>query len=368
MGAVRDPVAVLLETLHFGSEPDPVALRSAWRGLRTAGLASVVRQEGCGLWLYRRLKGAGAEDAPDPVFAAWLSQLARDHVARNLLVDAQVARLSDWLTSNRYPHVWLKGVARRVGAARYPYADARATGDVDLIVPHDRATEVWNHMQRAGYQPAGAEDRTPLNHFHLTPLWGTDRVAVELHLSTSKHESPEEAWRRATSAAVSVARNGLEFPIPCATELLWHSITHGLIQGSAAFRLRYFLDASVILASAEPIAWDVIEGRLDSSEVPSRDLALTWLGAAEWLAGRQRVLDMPRTPFDLGRTLRWRLAVHRHGVGYPRVVDKLIEEGTRAEVGWPIVPGVRGTSPVVRLRRRLAALAARGAYRAWRTI
>jgi hypothetical protein len=48
------------------------------------------------------------------------------------------------------------------------------------------------------------------------------------------------------------------------------------------------------------------------------------------------------------------------------MVEKLIEEGTRAEVGWPIMPGVAGTGPAIRLRRRLAAVAARATYRVWR--
>lgn len=369
MGEVVDPVTVLLDTLRLGTDLDPAVVQSTWRGLRTEGLAGLVRQEGCALWLYRRLKRAGGESAPEPAFAVRLSQLARDHAARNLLVDAQVARLSEWLTRNRYPHVWLKGAARRLGAARYPYADARATGDVDLILPHDRAKAAWDHMQRSGYQPVGAEDRTPPNHFHLAPLWGSDRVAVELHLSTSKHEAPEEAWRRATSSGVTIVRDGLRLAIPSATELLWHSLTHGLLQGTAAFRLRYFQDASVILASAEWIDWDVILGRLDSSEVPSRELTLTWLGAAALLAGHPLPPDMsvaPVAPFELGRALRWRLVVHRAWGNHPRTAEKLIEEGTRAEISWPIMPGVPGTASTVRLRRRLAAVAARGAYWTWR--
>jgi hypothetical protein len=360
---------VLLDTICLGREPDAAGTQTAWSRLETAGLSGLVRQEGCALWLYRRLKDAGAENATQPSFRTWLAKHTRDLTARNLLVDVEVSRLAQWLSRHRFPHVWLKGVARRVGAARYPFADARATNDVDLLVPQDRARKIWEELQRTGYQTAGAFDRTPEHHFHLPPLLGADRVAVELHLATSKHESPAEAWRRATSTGVKIARDGLTYVIPSATELLWHSVTHGLIQGTAAFRLRYFQDASVILASGEPIDWELIARRLASPEVPSETLALTWLGAAARLAGHKLPAELPRAqPFDLSRAMRWRLSVHRRWAHSPRVAAKLIEEGTRAEVGWPITPGVPGTSPAVRLRRRLAAVAARAAYRAWRML
>ena len=364
-----DPSAVLLETLRLGRELAPAEIRSAWQGLDTGGLSGVVVQEGCALWLYRRLHSAGAESAPPEAFASWLSQRARNHAARNLLVDARVSELSAWLTKNGYPHVWLKGAARRVGAARYPYADARATNDVDLILPQDVVDAVWEHLRRLGYEPASAPDLTPPNHWHLLPLWNTDRVAVELHPSTSNEVAPGEAWRRATCGAEFVSRDGLSFAIPCATELLWHSIAHGLHHGPAGFRLRYLQDASVILASAAPIDWTVIVGRLGSSEMPSRDLALAWFGAAALLSGRPLPPEMSGVPpFPLDRALRWRLAVERHLGRHPRAAEKLVEEGTRAEIGWPILPGVSGTSPAVRFRRRLAAVVARGVYRTWRVL
>jgi hypothetical protein len=238
---------------------------------------------------------------------------------------------------------------------------------VDLLLPQDRVKAAWAHLQRSGYEPACSPELTPPNHYHLLPVCGKDRVAVELHLSTSTGVQPEEAWRRATSSPEIVRRDGRSFAIPCATELLWHAVTHGLLHGTVGFRLRYLLDASVILAGASPIDWNVIAHRLDSPEVQSRNLTLAWLGAAALLSGRPLPPEVSVvTPFELNRALRWRLAVHRQVAGYPRAVEKLIEEGTRAEIGWPILRGLPGTPPAVRLRRRLAALAARGVYRTWR--
>jgi Uncharacterised nucleotidyltransferase len=359
----------LLDTLRLGGELDPAEMGSAWRRVDTRGLSGLVMQEGCALWLYRRLRSAGAELAPQPAFAAWLSQRARDDAARNLLIDARVSQLSEWLTGQGYPHVWLKGAARRLAAATYPYADARATNDVDVIVPAELVRGAWEQLGHLGFERACAPELTPPNHFHLPPLSGADRVAVELHLSTSTQVGPEEAWRRATDGSEMVRRGGIGFAVPSATELLWHSIAHGLHHGTAGFRLRYFQDASVILAAGRPIDWRVIGARLDSPEVPSRALALAWLGAAALLSGRPLPPEMSAvTSFQLGRALRWRLTVSRHVSGHPRAAEKLVEEGSRAEIGWPILKGVQRTSTAVRIRRRLAAVAARGVYRAWRML
>lgn len=367
LGRLTDTVSVLLDTLQLGRELVPDLAQSTWHGVDTIGLPGLVLEEGCALWLYRRLRSVGAEDAPRPEFASWLSRRARDDAARNLLIDTRVSQLSEWLTEHQYPHVWLKGSARRLAAGHYPYADARATNDVDLLLPSDRAHAAWAELQRFGYEPVCAPELAPPDHFHLVPLWGADRVAVELHVSTSTRVLPQEAWRRMTSSPETVQRAGLSLAVPSATELLWQAVTHALLHGPAGFRLRYLQDASVILASASPIDWSVIVPRLESPEVPSRNISLAWLGAAAALTGRRLPPELSGVaPFELSRALRWRLTAHRRLSRHPRVVEKLVEEGTRAEIGWPVMRAVPGTAPAVRLRRRLSALAARGGYRAWR--
>src|SRR5207253_6383109 len=209
-----------------------------------------------------------------------------------------------------------KGAARRRSSDLFPYADARATHDVDVLVPAARAREAWDLLCRAGYE------RTPPNgrgegHFHLPPLWDAQRVAVELHTSTSEAVAPAEAWRRATTGGRAVERAGVQVALPAPTELLWHGLTHALRHRADAFRLRFLLDGAAILATPVPFDWGDIESRLGSGEVARPRTALVWLAAAAALAGRRQPSPLAApggesTPLaDLAAALERRRAVLR---------------------------------------------------------
>jgi hypothetical protein len=155
--------------------------------------------------------------------------------------------------------------------------------------------------------------------------------------------------------------------VPCATELLWHALTHALHHGPSGFRLRYFLDAAVILASGREIRWSTIVERLSGPEVPDRALALRWLHGAAELAGSPLPPmggTVPESP--VRHALAWRLAVFGRPVRYEPWRQKLLDEGTRAQLGMELAPLVATRSIAVQARRRLATLAARGAYHVWR--
>jgi hypothetical protein len=155
--------------------------------------------------------------------------------------------------------------------------------------------------------------------------------------------------------------------VPCATELLWHALTHALHHGPRGFGLRYFLDAAVILAREGEVRWPTIVERLSGREVPDRTLALRWLHGAAELAGTP--LPPPGdtvTGSPVRDALAWRLAVFGRPVRYAPWREKLLDEGTRAQLGLELAPLVRTRSIVVQARRRLATIAARGAYHLWR--
>ena len=315
------PGELLVETLALSRAErtggDPTQLAANWATIAPRGLERLVTFEGCALWLWRRLRELGAAAAPPAAFRDWLAREARGRAARNLLVDAQTDAVVGRLGAAGLPHVLLKGAARRFSSDLFPYAGARATHDVDVLVPAARAREAWELLRRAGYEPTARDGDTHREHFHLPPLWDAQRVAVELHTSTSRAVPPDEAWRRATTGARTVERSGVRADVPAPTELLWHGLTHALRHRADAFRLRFLLDGAAILATPVPFDWGDIESRLGSGEVARPRTALVWLAAAAALAGRRQPSPLAApggesTPLaDLAAALERRRAVLR---------------------------------------------------------
>jgi hypothetical protein len=64
--------------------------------------------------------------------------------------------------------------------------------------------------------------------------------------------------------------------------------------------------------------------------------------------------------------LRWRLAAWRRAAERPRLLEKLLDEGTRAELFLPMQEQVEGIGSGHRVRRRGATVVARSIYYAWR--
>ena len=358
---------LLLETLRLRTEGPVPGTRDAWARVDARVVTDAVRWEGGAQWLFRRLWDLDLTDAAPVPLAATLRRVAADERARGLLVDAQAEDVVSYLDARGVPHVLIKGSARRASAARYPYADARATRDVDVLLPAARVPEVWGSLRRHGWPLAADPALTPPDHYHPPPLLGPHRVAVELHASTGRGITPEEAWHRARAGAQGVAWHGLVVQVPSATELLWHGLTHALGEGAAGFRLRHLLDGAAILAAAAAVDWDALGARLGAGAEADPDAARDWLGAAADLAGRDlpTALRPPAGGFDLARALAWRLAVFARG-GDEGFTGRLLEEGTRAELGYPVAPVVAGTGAFRQARRWVAGRAARGAYRAWK--
>jgi hypothetical protein len=363
------PAVVLLETLRLRNGLSAEDLRAAWALADARGLADLVSYEGCALWLLRRIRAVGVGELKGAAadFAAWLDRAAHGVAARNLLVEAHTDTLVRLLHERGTLHVLLKGAAYGAAAQLYPYIDARATTDVDVLVRASQAPELWEGLQTAGYAMQLAPDATPTGHYHLPPLVDQAAVPVEVHSSTSRALSPDEAWRRLGSSAHEVERRGLRLRIPPASEIVWHGITHALGHDADAFKLHFFLDVAAVWASGATLDWREIDARLDGGEIAERRRAAAWLGAAAWLAGSALPSEVARgvPPFDLRRALTWRLAVFRR-VGRVRALrEKLLEEGTRAQVGMALTPAVPNVPVVMRLRRRTAAAMARATYGLW---
>jgi hypothetical protein len=361
---------VLYDTLRLRSPKDGAALKAAWLKTDVLGLRELVSHEQVTIWLYRRLRELGIGDELPPSFWTWLIRRARVESANGLLVEAEALRIAELLKAGGVPAIFLKGIARRLLAERIPYIDARATIDVDVLLPAEHASSVWEDLKKSGYKFAGDPHLTPVDLWHLIPLAGANRVAVEIHTSTSREIRPPDAWRRQMFESKVITRDKLELRVPSLTEMFWHTLTHAAGDGTRAFRLHYLLDAAVLMASGETLYWDVILERIQAGEVHGRATLLRWLQAAAELAGvsvPSNFGPLPR-PFPMERVLRWRLAAFRRAGDRPRLLEKLLEEGTRVEAGLPMLELVSGKDLARHARRRSASVVARGAYYSWRMV
>jgi hypothetical protein len=241
---------------------------------------------------------------------------------------------------------------------------------VDVLLPKQHVQEAWNDLRERGWPLATDPAATPIDHYHPPPLVGPHRVSVELHWSTGDALTPDEAWRRANDAAAELEWHGVNVRVPCATELLWHGLTHALHAGPAGFRLRYLLDGTSVLASGAEIDWELISARLEAGEDVDAALARAWLGTAALLAGCHlpATVQCSSAAFDIARALGWRLAVLTGGGTDAGFTGRLLEEGTRVELGLDVAPVIRRVGRFKQARRWLAGRVARLVYRAWRAL
>lgn len=316
---------LLFDTLRFHGAPPSERLAAAWAGADVRGLPRLVALEGCAIWVYRRLRQVGALEQMDRDLADWLASQVTDQTARNLLIDAEADALSGILRSIGVPAVFMKGVARRLLAERFPLADARSTHDVDLIVPAERAWEVWHELRRLGYERTRLTKPPRPEHHHLPALMGERRVGVEIHTTHAQGIPAAESWRRLYTGASEVVRGGQRFLVPSATELFWNGTAHALRIPDVAFILGQLLDTAVIWASGTPLDWQEIVRRLEVKEIVDTGAAGSWLRAAADLAGvtSPPQLESRLEAFDLARALDLRLAVVRR-VPLPAAWNKLL--------------------------------------------
>lgn len=308
------PARLLLDTLRLRGAPPHQQLANEWVQVDVRGLAQLMAIEGCTIWLYRRLRQIGVLDAVQPEFGKWVAARAREEIARNLLIETEAEALARLLQEMDVPAVFLKGVARRLAVDHYPFADARATGDVDVLVPASRARAVWHGLRRMGYERTNPSGPPRPDHHHLPALWGDRAVGVELHTTHAQGVPPDESWRRHYLAGMDIERGGQRFRVPPATELFWGGMAHGLLHPEIAFLLAFLFDAAVIWTSGAELDWSEIRRRLDAGEIVDRTAAAAWLGAAAEFAGVEAPAALAGniTPYDLEHALRMRLAVLRH--------------------------------------------------------
>lgn len=374
----RNDITLLLDLLCLGKE---LSARSAeefaaeWRTASEApDLLRLLEYEGAELWLYRRLRALGLNSAPK--FDQALREAAHGGTIRALRIDDAAAEVLATLRDAGIPCVLIKGQARRAAATIYPWADARTSSDVDLLLPADQARQAWDLLMGSGYTHASDPAHSWAGLQHLPPVWNESKVAVELHTSSSPHVTAAEAWARATDHADQLTWQGLRVAVPSATELLWQGMAHALFNGHSAVRLRHLLVGAAVLTAQREIDWQCIERRIESGEVRDfetgyvvpTDIQYGWLAAAATLAGTRLPLRFGvGRPMPIGTLLLWRRLIL--GTSVRRAArERLLEEAALVELHLPRPPSPRHQPVWKRVRHTLISSAARLVYRGWRSV
>jgi len=138
------------------------------------------------LW-YLRLRQKGLLNALPEGLADYLKQLHAVNVERNQALMQALAEITGWFGAAGIEVVLLKGAAA-LADDLYGDAGARLMGDLDLLVPAERAAEAQQLLLQKGYLVAPEDEekivyRLPTDaEYHLEPLYLPDTgIVVEIH-------------------------------------------------------------------------------------------------------------------------------------------------------------------------------------------
>jgi hypothetical protein len=239
----------------------------------------------------------------------------RDYLDAALLLNAQrnvrildtLGRVATALNAIDIEPVLLKGAAHVVDAM-YPAAGFRVLGDLDVLIPEQRAVDALAALHGIGFRSGGPP--LPENHHHLPMLCDPETEAgVELHIAVVHRRSEAiapVAWF--VDATRVVAFNGARVRLPGATQLAAHVVVHdqldheGYLHGRLS--LRHLLDLALILARHEgAIDWAELDRCF--GEAGKGAVLATYLYYMETLLGQvaPRIGHAPRRS-PLGRLRR----------------------------------------------------------------
>lgn len=252
------------------------------------------------------------------------------HWARNQQLLREAAKWAGAWQARGVPVVALKGVALAAGA--YPDPGTRPMGDIDLLVPVERAREVAQELQAAGWRPQEsypAWDEVSLE-TQASFNWQRDTARLDLHWHVLHRCTRAEITRRFWEASRPLALPGGIVTRQLAPEdQLLHVCSHG-VHYSPQAPFRWLADAAWILrrAGREEFDWARVlaMAELTGTALPLRhglDYAAAELGVpvpAPVLAALRGRRVTWRERWDYRRTTeptegnRWLRAYHLAGL------------------------------------------------------
>ena len=263
--------------------------------------------------------------------------------------------------------VLLKGAA--LAPTVYHSFFSRPMGDIDLLVPQERAEDAWRLVQKVGWR--WQQDEHPLEHYlghhHLPPLLDARgmNVRLELHTSLFVDGHPFRMGREELLAkALRVRLDGAEVEawVPCGEHLLLHACTHFAWSHMMSFgSWRAFRDV-MALADAG-IDWDAfvelaaenraestcywtlrLAERLTGAVLPAATMDRLeqrceprWPGVVERHVVSELYLEDRRCPSQWVRRRLWETAIRPvmagHGEIRPWILDESLNEERPASIG-----------------------------------
>lgn len=185
--------------------------------------------------LHRRLTADPVANVPDALAARW-ADAYRQVTLRSLALQHELLSLHDLAQGAGIPYIALKGAYLAWHA--YPEPGLRPLRDLDLLVPRDRAMELFRQLLDRGYArsphyPGDAEASLQSSH-QLPPLVSRSGTVVEVHTRLFHRDErrrdvcdPSQGqafWDRAVER--TMGGRPLRFPTP--EDILVHLIEHAV--------------------------------------------------------------------------------------------------------------------------------------------
>lgn len=219
-------------------------------------------------------------------FAAALALNGR----RNAILLEGLARTVAALNAIDIEPVLLKGAARLFDQT-YPAPSLRLLGDLDVLIPRDRATAAATALKNIGFDTAADIPDEPMHYHHLPMMCERETgIGVELHTELTRPPNDRifsAAWFEQKTRPIHF-RN-LRLRMGDATRIIAHNIVHDQLH-HANYRarrctLRQLLDLAVVRAKNEgAIDWAELD-RLFCSVGQGKVIA-TYLEFANRLFGQ----------------------------------------------------------------------------------
>jgi len=240
--------------------------------------------------VYKNLLAHGADEPLMPR----LKGIYRYWWCSNQRLFYRAAEVIRGLEEANIPTLALKGAATSI--AYYRDVGVRPMGDIDLLVPYDRAAEAVAQLGRIGWQPARPRVPDLIRYQHSVRMIHETGEALDLHwhvLAECVHRDADRGfWKR----AMPIQIHGHDALALAPDDALLHAVVHGM-RWNEEPTIRWVADAMAILhATGSAMDWQTLE-----DEARAQQLVLRLSMGLDYLKGRMdapipdRVLERLRT-------------------------------------------------------------------------